>query len=118
MSCPIKMPNLKLIDLEAVHRLADECLPVFRPCVRTCVLAVHVPKFWYLNIMYILQCTASDLEYYVRECGEIMGVTGELPEDSPSSTGPMGVLDHVFKRLIRFKMLDQVCTFYMLHVEN
>ncbi|CAB1102185.1 unnamed protein product [Ectocarpus sp. CCAP 1310/34] len=53
------------------------------------------------------QCTPSDLEYYVRECGEIMGVTGELSEDSPASNGPMGVLDHVFKRLIRFKMLNQ-----------
>ncbi|CAM9865378.1 unnamed protein product, partial [Ectocarpus fasciculatus] len=53
------------------------------------------------------KCTPSDLEYYVRECGEIMGVTGELSEDSPASNGPMGVLDHVFKRLIRFKMLNQ-----------
>eukprot|EP00752_Nemacystus_decipiens_P018347 g16459.t1 len=53
------------------------------------------------------KCTASDLEYYVRECGEIMGVTGELSEDSPASNGPMGILDHVFKRLIRFKMLNQ-----------
>lgn len=44
----------------------------------------------------------------MRECGEIMGVTGELSEDSPASTGPMGILDHVFKRLIRFKMLNQV----------
>lgn len=44
----------------------------------------------------------------MRECGEIMGVTGELSEDSPASAGPMGVLDHVFKRLIRFKMLNQV----------
>lgn len=44
----------------------------------------------------------------MRECGEIMGVTGELSEDSPASNGPMGVLDHVFKRLIRFKMLNQV----------
>ncbi|CAM9219389.1 unnamed protein product [Hapterophycus canaliculatus] len=53
------------------------------------------------------KCTASDLEYYVRECGEIMGVTGELSEGSPASSGPMGVLDHVFKKLIRFKMLNQ-----------
>lgn len=35
-------------------------------------------------------------------------MTGELSEDSPASNGPMGVLDHVFKRLIRFKMLNQV----------
>ncbi|CAN0321552.1 unnamed protein product, partial [Ectocarpus sp. 12 AP-2014] len=53
------------------------------------------------------KCTPSDLEYYVRECGEIMGVTGELSEDSPASNGPMGVLDHVFKRLTSFKMLNQ-----------
>lgn len=49
----------------------------------------------------------------MRECGEIMGVTEELSEDSPGSTGPMGVLDHVFKRLIRFKMLDQVNFFFL-----
>lgn len=53
------------------------------------------------------QCTGSDLEYYVRECGEIMGVTKELSEETPASNGPMGILDHVFKRLIRFKMLNQ-----------
>lgn len=50
----------------------------------------------------------------MRECGEIMGVTGELSEDSPASTGPMGILDHVFKRLIRFKMLNQVHMAYDL----
>lgn len=44
----------------------------------------------------------------MRECGEIMGVTGELSEESPASSGPMGILDHVFKKLIRFKMLNQV----------
>ena len=37
-----------------------------------------------------------------------MDVTGQLTEGSPMSTGPMGILDHVFKRLMRFKMLNQV----------
>lgn len=55
-----------------------------------------------------LQCSASDLDYYIRECGEIVGVTAEIDEDSLASTGPMAILDHVFKRLIRFKMLNQV----------
>lgn len=54
------------------------------------------------------KCTSLDLDYYVRECGEILGVTGELAENPSASTGPMGILDHVFKRLVRFKMLNQV----------
>lgn len=54
------------------------------------------------------QCINTDLDYYVRECGEIMGITGLLSDDSPASNGPMAILDHVFKSLVRFKMLNQV----------
>ncbi|CAM9519151.1 unnamed protein product [Ascophyllum nodosum] len=53
------------------------------------------------------KCSAGDLEYYVRECGEIAGVTAELSEDLRGSMEPMGILDFVFKRLISFKMLNQ-----------
>lgn len=41
-----------------------------------------------------------------------MGVTGLLAEDSPLSAGPIGILDHVFKKLIRYKMLNQARMFF------
>lgn len=46
----------------------------------------------------------------MRECGDILDVTGSLSEDSPMSSVPMGILDHIFKALIRFKKLNQVGT--------
>ncbi|CAM9406314.1 unnamed protein product, partial [Discosporangium mesarthrocarpum] len=51
------------------------------------------------------KCTTVDLDYYVSECGEILGVTGQLPEHG--DRGPRAILDFVFKKLIRFKMLNQ-----------
>lgn len=51
------------------------------------------------------QCANCDLEYYVRECGEILGITPLLPSEV---NGPMGILGHILKRLVRFKMLNQV----------
>lgn len=75
-------------------------LLVFISVLNLCSFVARIPHWQ--------KCTAADLEYYVRECGEILGVTGELSDVSPDSTGPMGILNHVFKRLIRFKMLNQV----------
>ena len=46
----------------------------------------------------------DDLEYYVREAGEIMGVTGQLPAHMKE---PRNVLHYVFTKLVKFKMLNQ-----------
>jgi len=50
------------------------------------------------------KCSApADLEYFVKECGEILGVMPELPEPQRN---PKGVLFHIFKKLVQFKKLN------------
>mmetsp|Transcript_7828 Transcript_7828/g.14176 ORF Transcript_7828/g.14176 Transcript_7828/m.14176 type:complete len:515 (+) Transcript_7828:18-1562(+) len=46
----------------------------------------------------------DDLEYYVKEAGEIMGVTGQLPDHEKDAKH---VLNHIFTKLVQFKMLNQ-----------
>jgi len=48
----------------------------------------------------------SDLEYYVRECGEILGVARRLPLDKRSGKH---ILEYIFTQLIEFKKSCQVC---------
>lgn len=50
------------------------------------------------------KCTDDDLEYYVRECGEIVGATDQLPADT---RGSKHILEYVFDRLVQFKKLNQ-----------
>lgn len=50
------------------------------------------------------KCTDDDLEYYIRECGEILGVSGKLP--SEERTGKQ-ILEHIFKQVVQFKKLNQ-----------
>lgn len=47
----------------------------------------------------------SDLEYYVRECGDILGVSSKLPQEKRSGKD---ILDHVFTQLVEFKKSCQV----------
>ena len=56
----------------------------------------------------VVMCTGTDdrdLEYYVRECGHILGVTRELPEECRSAKH---ILEYVFSRIVEFKKLSQV----------
>ena len=41
--------------------------------------------------------------YYVKESGEILGVTGELPS---GKRGPKHVLEHIFKKLVLWKKFN------------
>ena len=54
------------------------------------------------------------MEYYVRECGNILGVTSKLPAESQSAKH---VLEYVFAQVVEFKKLNQVnkklCAFYL-----
>ncbi|XP_059149492.1 intraflagellar transport protein 52 homolog isoform X2 [Physella acuta] len=50
------------------------------------------------------KCTDDDLEYYVRECGEILGVTHHLPQESRTAKH---ILEHVFTQIVEFKKLNQ-----------
>ncbi|XP_033645180.1 intraflagellar transport protein 52 homolog isoform X1 [Asterias rubens] len=50
------------------------------------------------------KCTDDDLEYYVRECGEILGVSNKLPADSRDAKH---ILEHIFAQVVEFKKLNQ-----------
>eukprot|EP00058_Branchiostoma_floridae_P024482 XP_002609972.1 hypothetical protein BRAFLDRAFT_124392 [Branchiostoma floridae] len=50
------------------------------------------------------KCTDDDLEYYVRECGDILGVSPKLPLDSRDAKH---ILEHVFTQVVEFKKLNQ-----------
>ncbi|KAL4235510.1 Intraflagellar transport protein 52 [Mactra antiquata] len=50
------------------------------------------------------KCTDDDLEYYVRECGDILGVTQNLPQDNRDAKH---ILEYVFTQVVEFKKLNQ-----------
>ncbi len=50
------------------------------------------------------KCSDEDIDYYVKECGEILGITAELPG---GKRGAKHILEHVLKQLIQWKKLNQ-----------
>ncbi|XP_076439814.1 intraflagellar transport protein 52 homolog [Babylonia areolata] len=50
------------------------------------------------------KCSDDDLEYYVRECGDILGVTHNLPQDNRTAKH---ILEHIFTQIVEFKKLNQ-----------
>ncbi|KAJ3603268.1 hypothetical protein NHX12_031010 [Muraenolepis orangiensis] len=51
------------------------------------------------------KCTSDDdLEFYVRKCGEILGVTGKLDKDQRDAKH---ILEHIFFQVVAFKKLNQ-----------
>ncbi|CAD5111449.1 DgyrCDS758 [Dimorphilus gyrociliatus] len=50
------------------------------------------------------KCGEEDLEYYVRECGEILGVTQVLPLERRSAKN---ILEYVLNQVVEFKKLNQ-----------
>uniref|UniRef100_A0A665WKN1 Uncharacterized protein n=1 Tax=Echeneis naucrates TaxID=173247 RepID=A0A665WKN1_ECHNA len=50
------------------------------------------------------KCTDDDLEFYVRKCGEILGVTPKLDKDQRDAKH---ILEHVFFQVVEFKKLNQ-----------
>ncbi|KAJ3311687.1 Intraflagellar transport protein 52 [Boothiomyces sp. JEL0838] len=51
------------------------------------------------------KCTDDDLEYYMRECGQILGIMEKL---EPGKQDARHALDHVFKSIVNWKKLNQV----------
>lgn len=49
--------------------------------------------------------TDDDLEFYVRKCGDILGVTSELPKDKQDAKY---ILERIFFQVVEFKKLNQV----------
>uniref|UniRef100_A0A8D3CMD3 Intraflagellar transport 52 homolog (Chlamydomonas) n=1 Tax=Scophthalmus maximus TaxID=52904 RepID=A0A8D3CMD3_SCOMX len=50
------------------------------------------------------KCTDDDLEFYVRKCGEILGVTPKLDKDQRDAKH---ILEHIFFQVVEFKKLNQ-----------
>ena len=59
-----------------------------------------------MNPRAFLPGSDDDLEYYVRECGDILGVTSKLAADCRDAKH---ILDHIFAQVVEFKKLNQVC---------
>ena len=53
----------------------------------------------------ILPGTDDDLEFYVRKCGDILGVTAKLDKDGRDAKH---ILEHIFFQVVEFKKLNQV----------
>jgi intraflagellar transport protein 52 len=50
------------------------------------------------------KCTDDDLEYYIRECGSILGIMDKL---NPEKQDAKNVLEYVFKSIANWKKLNQ-----------
>lgn len=50
------------------------------------------------------KCQADDLEYYVTEGAEIIGVTKKLR--SPRNKDPRALLDHIFRQILQYKKIN------------
>ncbi|XP_052258135.1 intraflagellar transport protein 52 homolog [Dreissena polymorpha] len=50
------------------------------------------------------KCSDDDLEYYVRECGDILGVTTNLAQDKRDAKH---ILEYIFTQVVEFKKLNQ-----------
>ena len=50
------------------------------------------------------KCQDEDLEYYVRECGDILGVTSKL---NPEQRSAKHVLEYILHQVVEFKKLNQ-----------
>ena len=48
----------------------------------------------------------DDMEYYVRECGEVLGVTNKLSADARDAKH---ILEYILAQVAEFKKLNQVC---------
>ena len=48
------------------------------------------------------KCTDEDLEYYIKECSDILGITGKIE----NKNDPKAILSYVMKELINFKKLN------------
>lgn len=57
------------------------------------------------TLLYTLVGSDGDLEYYVRECGDILGVSKNLAVDSRDAKH---ILEYIMAQVVEFKKLNQV----------
>ena len=72
---------------------------------------IQIVKTSYL----VLAGTDTDLEYYVRECGEILAINNKLPADKRDAKH---ILEYVLHQVVEFKKLNQVSKFFELILGN
>ena len=55
------------------------------------------------------KCSDDDLDYYVREAGDILGATQNLPLDliKDPQLGAKHILNYIFNQIVNFKKFDQ-----------
>lgn len=49
------------------------------------------------------KCTNEDLDYFVKECGDILGVSDKVANKSNAKA----IIKHVLEQLVNFKKLNQ-----------
>lgn len=49
------------------------------------------------------KCTDGDLDFYIRQAGDILGVSQKLGEKRSSKR----ILEYIFKELVGFKKMNQ-----------
>lgn len=49
--------------------------------------------------------TDDDLEFYIRKCGDILGVTSKLPKEKQDAKH---ILEYIFFQVVEFKKRNQV----------
>lgn len=59
--------------------------------------------------------TDDDLEFYIRKCGDILGVTNKLPKEKQDAKH---ILEYIFFRVVEFKKLNQVFLITELQVNS
>lgn len=69
------------------------------------VVFCHTILIRYVFESSILAGTDEDLEFYVRKCGDILGVTAKLDKDHRDAKH---ILEHIFFQVVEFKKLNQV----------
>jgi intraflagellar transport protein 52 len=48
------------------------------------------------------KCNDEDLDYYIKECSDILGITGKIE----NKNDPKAILSFLFKQLVNFKKLN------------
>uniref|UniRef100_A0A8C5XX46 Uncharacterized protein n=1 Tax=Microcebus murinus TaxID=30608 RepID=A0A8C5XX46_MICMU len=87
--------SCKVIKAHEQLNLKHEPLQLIQP-------AVFPPSFRELPLPPLE--LFEDLEFYVRKCGDILGVTSKLPKDQQ---GAKANLEHIFFQVVEFKKLNQ-----------
>jgi len=116
------------VRLSRCHTMCLCAYPPSRDC--TCVaLVLAVKVLRCIQCSLVVECWGwdkiivdvyvaggeDDVEYYVRECGDILGISSKLPVNKRSAKD---VLQYVFQHVVECKKLNQVSLYDTIRWEN